>query len=226
MPPTNDVLLKQPRPRRPRSTRRSIQKQQSRAEILNAAVRVIAEFGFRESSIDLIADAANISSAAVYWHFGNREGLLLALAHYVYEAYAAVIAHNQEAYVEHPEAYIRSTLSGLLQMVVEQEQLIRMQVALSTDGWYVPTLREKYYNYTTIASGPLEKAIQDGIDRGVFRPVNPLTWVLFVFGTMKGVFIQSGMRPDLRTHLLQAGHDAALSLLGLEPACADYPSPR
>jgi AcrR family transcriptional regulator len=51
----------------------------ARDELLSAALRVFAERGYRDASVDEVARAAGYSKGALYWHFASKEELLSAL---------------------------------------------------------------------------------------------------------------------------------------------------
>ena len=55
------------------------QGREARAELLDAAVRVFARRGYREASVEEIADEAGYSKGALYWHFSGKAELLTAL---------------------------------------------------------------------------------------------------------------------------------------------------
>ena len=50
-----------------------------REELLEAALRVFAERGYRDSSVDEIAERAGYSKGALYWHFSSKDDLFFAL---------------------------------------------------------------------------------------------------------------------------------------------------
>jgi AcrR family transcriptional regulator len=52
---------------------------EARAVLLEAAAEVFAERGFRDASVDEIAQRAGYSKGAVYWHFDGKDDLFLAL---------------------------------------------------------------------------------------------------------------------------------------------------
>ena len=52
---------------------------EGRDELLAAALQVFASKGYRQASVDDIADAAGYSKGALYWHFSGKEDLLLTL---------------------------------------------------------------------------------------------------------------------------------------------------
>jgi AcrR family transcriptional regulator len=66
-------------PKPPRRLRREEQRQQTRAQLLDAAERVFAREGFRGASIAAIAAEAGYSHGAIYSNFNGKEDLFLVL---------------------------------------------------------------------------------------------------------------------------------------------------
>src|SRR5436305_368181 len=50
-----------------------------REALLEAALQVFAERGYRDSSVDDIAERAGYSKGALYWHFSSKDDLFFAL---------------------------------------------------------------------------------------------------------------------------------------------------
>ena len=63
--------------RRSRSAR--AERRDARQELLRAAADVFAERGFRDASIDEVAERAGYSKGAVYWHFESKDDLFFTL---------------------------------------------------------------------------------------------------------------------------------------------------
>lgn len=55
------------------------ERRDARQELLRAAAGVFAERGFRDSTIDEVAERAGYSKGAVYWHFASKDDLFFAL---------------------------------------------------------------------------------------------------------------------------------------------------
>ncbi len=55
------------------------ERRDARAALLGAAAEVFAERGFRDASIDEVAERAGYSKGAVYWHFDGKDDLFAAL---------------------------------------------------------------------------------------------------------------------------------------------------
>ena len=69
------------RPRRlDRRTRAARAEQRDgRAALLEAALEVFADRGYRDASVDEIAERAGYSKGAIYFHFSGKEDLFFAL---------------------------------------------------------------------------------------------------------------------------------------------------
>ena len=59
----------------PRSTPVRGRKEETQERIVAAALALFATRGYEGTSITAIASDANVSRAAVFWHFGDKEGL-------------------------------------------------------------------------------------------------------------------------------------------------------
>src|SRR5947207_13413380 len=70
---------------------------ETRQQLLEAARDMVAERGIAGASVDAVAEAANLTSGALYGQFGRKEGLLVALLDAWKDATASVIAADFEA---------------------------------------------------------------------------------------------------------------------------------
>ena len=51
----------------------------TRSELLDSALAVFAERGYRDASVDEVAERAGYSKGALYWHFSSKDDLFYAL---------------------------------------------------------------------------------------------------------------------------------------------------
>ena len=54
----------------------------TRTRILEAGVKVFAEQGYHQASLDKVAAEAGLTKGAVYWHFSSKQDLFLAILEY------------------------------------------------------------------------------------------------------------------------------------------------
>ena len=229
-PPDGPLPEKKPRAQRSHPNRRPLQSARSRRDILDAASRIISEYGFREATIDLISEAAGISPTSIYWHFGNREGMLASLATRITDRYMESVtrelarvslARRDTSCFDAAEAegYVRGYVRAVSQLALDHPQVIRAQTALSSEGVILPTMREGVRDYTRTMRKPTIGAVDRGVELGIFPSISGTTWMDFVIGSLMGASIQIRMHrrgfdpvPPVR-----AVHDASLRLLGLAP---------
>jgi AcrR family transcriptional regulator len=78
------------------SPRRRLPREQRRSEILEAALRVFAEKGYRKASITDINRKAMIARGTFYQYFESKSQVFLELIESYFAGYAAVLRENQK----------------------------------------------------------------------------------------------------------------------------------
>jgi AcrR family transcriptional regulator len=81
-------------------TRRSRDPEQTRAEILQVAAGEFSEHGFSGARVDRIADQMRTTKRMIYYYYGSKEDLYVAVLE---RAYAAIRQAEQEIDVDHLE---------------------------------------------------------------------------------------------------------------------------
>lgn len=71
-----------------------------RRDILRAATETFARSGYFESSVERVAAVAGVSTPAVYYHFGGKEGLLAAALHAALDGFTAEVAAARPSRVD------------------------------------------------------------------------------------------------------------------------------
>ena len=92
--------------------------QDSRDEILKAAMRLFASRGFHETSMSEVAREAQVSKALIFWHFKTKEELFMAVLNRLLEPY--LIDFAEEAAVMDEQAQILKLVESYLSFVSEQ----------------------------------------------------------------------------------------------------------
>ena len=100
MPPPKASSAAAPAPERQRDAERT------RAEILEVATREFSEHGYSGARVDEIAERTRTTKRMLYYYFGSKEGLYIAVLE---QAYAGIRAAEQRIDVDHldPETAIR-----------------------------------------------------------------------------------------------------------------------
>jgi AcrR family transcriptional regulator len=101
--------------------------QDSRDEILKAAMRLFAMRGFHETSMAEVARAAGVSKALIFWHFKTKEELFMAVLNRLLEPYFIDFAEEAGALDE--KSQLVRLIELYLLFVRENASSIRFFVA-------------------------------------------------------------------------------------------------
>jgi AcrR family transcriptional regulator len=112
----------------------------SREALLDAAIELIADGGYTATGVDAIAKRSGVVKSALYWHFGSKDGLLVAALErtareWVTEFEAAVVLkaepaqrlenlvqHVRDLFYNRPER-VRLILSALIERGPENREV-------------------------------------------------------------------------------------------------------
>src|ERR1700743_2747226 len=98
----NKKAAKKPRvPRGPNAERRAA----TRAKIMEAAVRCLAEFGYAATSTPLVAKLAKVSRGSLLHQFPTKTDLVLAVAEYASNARGQAVRDHLAPYPDGPDRF-------------------------------------------------------------------------------------------------------------------------
>lgn len=144
-----------------------------RAQILDAALHVMADHGFRGASIKRIAERAGLKSPAlIYWYFKDKQALFEALLDEM-APFLAVVANAEHLLDEPPERVLPRIVDGFLRTV--QQPVV---------GPFVRILLSEAARHPSVATffakrGPLvvlsflERYLARQVELGRLRPHDP-----------------------------------------------------
>jgi len=101
--------------------------QDSRDEILKAAMRLFASRGFHETSMSEVAREAHVSKALIFWHFKTKEELFVAVLNRLLEPYFIDFAEEAGALDE--RAQIEKLVESYLRFVRDNASSVRFFLA-------------------------------------------------------------------------------------------------
>jgi AcrR family transcriptional regulator len=106
----------------------------SRERILDAATELFSTRGYAGSGVDLLAERSGIAKTAIYYHFGNKEGLLAAVLERAATHWIEAIHHASREGGD-PLARLDRALVGMRAMLEERPwiynlfQILTLEVA-------------------------------------------------------------------------------------------------
>ena len=186
------------------------QPEQTRAAILQAAVREFAREGVAGARTDAIARSAHVNKALLYYYFKDKEALYQAVLDEVFSGVRMAIhgALSQQlpprerliAYVHAHFDYIAS--NPLFPRIVQAEFL--------RAGRDPANLRRIAKQYFLPVFSEIAKLLKEGAVSGEFRQVNPLHFIpsmisviVFFFNTAPVVNVMTGLDPMSPEHVAE-----------------------
>ncbi len=149
-----------------------------RIQITSTAKRLLVDQGYHGLAMREIAEAVGVSKAALYYHFQDKEQLLLAILESYLDDIEALIDDIQTLAPD-SQSCIRLLVARILEQPAEQRAIIRLA------SQEMPQLSEaarrdfdRLYHRKFLRK--IEAIIEKGVQRGDLRPVDPnvATWTL------------------------------------------------
>ena len=164
--------------------------QDSRDEILRAAMHLFANRGFHETSMSEVAREAHVSKALIFWHFKTKEELFVAVLNRLLEPY--FIDFAEEAGVLDERAQIKKLVEFYLDFVRDNASSVRFFLAqMLHDQRFSEGLNEQvlkiYSGYRGMLVELIARAQQKGLCALRFTPQAAAG---FLLSALNGILIE------------------------------------
>jgi AcrR family transcriptional regulator len=154
-------------------------------EILDAAARVFAEYGYHGATTQQIADLLGIRQASLYYYFRSKEVALEIVCMQGVEDFherARTIASGAGSAAEKIAALVRAHLMPLL------DTADYVRVFLNERQYLPRASRRRIAKWSRGIERVIANVIKDGIHRGEFRPdLDPRLATLAILGMLNAV---------------------------------------
>lgn len=174
-----------------------------RQQILNAAYEVFSSKGYHRATVDEIIALADTGKGTVYNYFVNKEQLFFTLIKErsaVFEASLARIAEGSEQPRDKVETMIRIFLDFYLINADLWRVMMHEVRGLGSEGYsnFSPEQREKYKEWFCDTIGMLEKVLQEGIVKKVFRSCDTRKTAHALFSVIAMMVFQKFVENDVK----------------------------
>lgn len=164
------------------------QPQDSRDEILKAAVQLFANRGFHETSMSEVAREARVSKALIFWHFKTKEELFLAVLNRLLEPYYIDFAEESESLDEREQ--VRRLVEGYVLFVRDNAKsvsfFLRRLMAEEVPSAFTEQIRRLYEGY----QGLLTDRVRCAQDKGLLsKAYSPTAVSSFLVSALNGILV-------------------------------------
>lgn len=178
-----DADVPSPKPRRPAGSPprrtasgaerppgvRELAARATRDGILRAATRIFAKNGYDGGKVDQISKAAKSYDRMIYYYFGSKEGLYLAVLE---QAYARMRAIESQLDLDNqdPESALRRLVEFTFDHHASNENYIRLVVGENINRGQFLAQSKTIQQLNVPAISSIQKLYTRGVAAGVFRP--------------------------------------------------------
>lgn len=194
-------------------------KEATRTKILDSAGEVFAKYGYISAKTEAIAAKTNVTKAMIYYYFGNKENLYVeTIKHIFIEPLKKLEDFSLDK--KDPIESLSIILDTMLTMISKKPTLshIMMYEALQNGGKYYKQVG--LFNFYNL----IAKIIQNGIDTGVFKNIDPKHTSVNIVGAciyyfcsaenIKHLWNDNDINNDLLSETMLASHkDSAITLV-------------
>lgn len=201
---------------RPRRTYKK--SETSRAQVLDAAIRTLAERGYAHTSVSDIATAAGMSKGAVHYHFESKDDLIAQVLSRCGEVMRERVRLAWQAPGE-PQEKIRRALREMHESRKHGSAELRVLADLMAQGIYDPKLKKALSALFEANRSEILQHLEEGFRTLGLRPKVPLQVVpRLVLGILDGLALHDFFDPsseDDDRAVIEALETISLSLMAV-----------
>ena len=174
------------------ASKKDEQSTRSRERLIEAATRLFTEKGYRDASVQAIAEAAGISRGSIFWHFGSKEGLLSAVAEEAFRRWETETLVGDVGDARGLEA-MRRALASHRRFLREDSDVLRLFFVLMFEALGPrPELAERF---AALHRGLRERG-REWLDGDLRDDVDPETVAALITGALGGIAYQYLLDPQ------------------------------
>lgn len=148
----------------------------TRQQILDAALLLFSEHGYFSTSVHDIKRAAGLSTGAIYHHFSSKEAIAQALHEALVARFTALV--EEACGAPSTRASSHALLTALFELTVNEPTLVRF-VLHARHQEFLPGAPPICSTRPFLL---MLELVEEGIRRGELRPLNPLVAAAALFG--------------------------------------------
>lgn len=169
--------------------------EERKAQIIEAATAVFAEKGFYEARMDDIVEASGLSKGSLYWYFDSKDAIISAILDSFFTQEFEGMGKLMT--IEMP---VGDKLKMLVNQVTADMKEMNFYQSIAFEFYALAGRREDIrltlLNYFKEFQTSLSQLIQQGIETGEFRAVDPIVAAGIFIAQMEGIALLWAFNPD------------------------------
>ena len=189
--------------------------EERRAQIIEAAMKVVAEKGFAKTRMDDVASESGLSKGLIYWYFKSKEDILIAIARLLFGGEIRKMG-NLKVEGQTARACLEDFLDEFIADLRNLEKITPVVYEFYALAFRNATVRSVMREFLHGFVSGIEPVIQAGMDSGEFAAGDAGQMALTVGATMEGTLLLWAYDPELVQQEEQLRVGMALLIDGME----------
>ncbi|MFW6238101.1 MAG: TetR/AcrR family transcriptional regulator [Halanaerobiales bacterium] len=156
-------------------------KEETKREIINAAVELFEKNGFHNTSMSAIAGEAGVSKGTLYWHFSGKTELFIEIINVEKEDFIGDIrAIKQESDLDSAAEILKNIISLRLRKNTSRQNLLYF----NSDAIDDEKIQEAIFSACEDITREIEIIIEEGRKKGQFSEISPDLSAISIFSLL------------------------------------------
>lgn len=155
----------------------------NKQDILEVAVELFAENGYHGTSMNMIAEAAEVSKGGLYWYFCSKKELYSSIIEMPFEDYMSYIKKIEQK-ESSPVQKLKDIIKYRVNYIKENRKLSKLII---NNLQNLEILKEKIYKYKDENQKILTRIFKEGVNKGKFNIKDPYISVMIFTSIINSV---------------------------------------
>ena len=142
--------------------------ERTRAELIEVATQVFADQGFAGARVDVIAEKTRTTKRMIYYYFGGKEQLYMAVLEHAYRAFRSVENSVVVAELEPVDA-LRTLAERTFDHHLEHPEFVRLVSIENIHGGQYLRRLTALHEFGQLAVDVIQQVLSRGVHEGIFR---------------------------------------------------------
>lgn len=165
--------------------------QKRKAQILKAAMACFARKGYHQTTMDDIVQEAGLSKGGLYWHFGSKKELFMALFEPLMDEITLAMSGPQDVTLSAREK-LEASLEALhtLSTAADLQDIMPLLVEVWAQNLRDPEINAMAVEIYDRFRGAVIQVLQEGMARGEFKEVDASALAAILLAVYDGLAVQ------------------------------------
>lgn len=169
--------------------------EERRPQIVEAATQVFIRKGYRKTTMPDIAREAGLSVGGVYWYFKSKDEVVLALLEEIFQSdleSMKILLDSASSATERLKSFVAASIRNYDEIA----WINSVGLEFFGQAGHDPLVRGFIQAYISHYRQALVRLIEQGIERGEFRTVNPVDTANAIIGLEEGLSMIASADPE------------------------------